>query len=140
MNRIIASFIQGCKKDHFKYHLTKLYALSQPKQMGGWGILDLSKFRKVLLCKSMWQAVMGNSLWSSAIRAKYMNNRDMSFWIRENHIGTHGSAIWRDFRALEFFFRQNLIRKFQKSAKLIIGQDWRRPENTYWPIFAASAP
>lgn len=59
-----------------------------------------------------------------AVRAKYMGNKDLSFWIRENHIGSPlGSAIWRGFRKLEPFFRQNPIWKLQTGSKIIIGKD-----------------
>lgn len=87
LNKMTANFIWGCNKDQYKYHLSKIFVLARPKHMGGWGVLDLSHFRKALLCKSMWKEIMGDSLWSSIIRAKYMDNMDMSYWIRENHIG-----------------------------------------------------
>jgi len=124
LNRMTANFIWGGNKEQNKYHLSKLYVLVQPKKMGGWGILDLTIFRKALLCKSMWKAIMGKSFWSMAIRAKYMDNKDLSYWFRENNIGSSlGSAIWRGFRKLEPFFRQNLIWKFQTGSKIMIGWD-----------------
>jgi len=121
---MIARFIWGCGKDHNKFHVSKLSAITRPKNLGGWGILELAKFRKALLCKSMWKAVMGDSLWSLAIRAKYMYNRDMSFWIRMEHIGSQtGSTIWRGFKKLEPHFRNNIIWKFQTSTQILIGRD-----------------
>jgi len=82
LNHMIANFIWGGQKDRKKYHLCRLSKLSRPNKLDGWGILDLHLFRRVLLCKSMWNAIMGESYWSKTIRAKYMKNRDMTYWYR----------------------------------------------------------
>lgn len=67
---------------------------------------------------------MGTSIWSRVIRAKYMDNQDMTFWYRQRQIGSsNGSAIWRGFHRMEPFFRKNLIWKFHFGSKLMIGID-----------------
>jgi len=72
----------------------------------------------------MWKAIMGTSIWSRVIRAKYMSNQDMTFWIRQRQIGSsNGSMIWRGFQKMEPFFRKNLIWKFQTGSKIMIGID-----------------
>ena len=59
MNKITTNFIWGRKSEHRKYHLTRMEKISMPKNLGGWGLLDLRTFGKVLLCKSLWRGIYG---------------------------------------------------------------------------------
>lgn len=94
LNNLMENFIWGGSEDKRKYHLTKLRNISIPKDLGGWGIMDIRTFGKALLCKSLWRGMSGASLWSSILRRKYMGNKDLIYWYRKGTIGyAQGSAI-----------------------------------------------
>lgn len=121
---MIANFIWGGQKEKKKYHLSRLSKLTWPKNLGGWGTLDLHSFRRALLCESMWKAIMGESIWSKTIRAKYMGDQDTTYWYRQQSTGSSTSSyIWRGFERLESFFRENLIWNFQSWSNIIIRLD-----------------
>lgn len=86
MNKLTANFIWGGQAGKRKFHLSKLSDISIPKSMGGWGLLDLQKFGKALLCKSLWRGIFGEGSWSATIQKKYLGRKDFSFWFREGRI------------------------------------------------------
>lgn len=94
LNSLMANFIWGGSKEKRKYPFTKLRNIMIPKDLGGWGIMDIRTFGKALLCKSLWRGMNGDSLWSTSIRKKYMGNKDLQFWHKKGTIGSpQGSAI-----------------------------------------------
>lgn len=93
--RIMEKFIWSCMINKNKFHLIKLYHITLPKHMGGWGILNLRRFGWALLLKSMWRRIFGNGIWGMTIRHKYQKNHDFSLWMRRGCIRTTSSlAIW----------------------------------------------
>lgn len=92
--------------------------------MGGWGLLNLKIFGRALLCKSLWRAIQGDGLWSRLIKSKYLANKDLDVWYRRGKLGIqYGSPIWCSFRKVEAIFLEQLIWKFHKGNKIIIGKD-----------------
>lgn len=79
LNRLTTNFIWWGSNERRKFHLSKLSNLSLPKMLGVWGIMDIRKFGLALLCKSIWRGLLWDSMWSRAIRMKYMGNRDISY-------------------------------------------------------------
>lgn len=77
MNKIIANFIWGGQGKKRKYHLSKLSVILLPKNLGGWGLLDLRSFGKALLCKSLWRGIFGEGPWSDTIKKEYMGSKDI---------------------------------------------------------------
>eukprot|EP00253_Pinus_taeda_P001784 PITA_01784 len=79
MSRISANFIWGGKSNQRKFHLSKMENISLPKNLSGWGLLDLRNFGKALLCKSLWRGIFGEGPWSITIKKKYMKGKDLEF-------------------------------------------------------------
>lgn len=120
----MANFIWGGVKEKRKYHLTNLKNITLPKKMGGWGIMHLRSFGMALFCKSLWRAVFGDSLWSTAMKIKYLGNKDISFWYKNILLGScQGSAIWRSFKKVSQFFLKRLIWKLHTGNNILIGFD-----------------
>lgn len=86
--------------------------------------MDLNLLRIALLCKSLWKAVFRISIWSNIIKAKYLDNRDISFWFRQGTFGPpKGSDIWRSFHKIEYYFLKNLVWNFQSGKNILISVD-----------------
>jgi len=109
LNRLMENFIWGGCREKRKYHLTSLRNITLPKELGGWGILDIRTFGKALLCKSLWRGISEVNLWSTFLRNKYMGNKGLIYWYRKGTIGhLHRSAIWLSFKKIESIFLKNL--------------------------------
>lgn len=86
--------------------------------------MNLRKFGLALLCKSLWKAIFGDSIWSNAIKIKYLGKRDFIFWYRLGYFEhARGSTIWRSFHKIEVFFFKNIMWKFQFGNSILIGID-----------------
>lgn len=124
MNKLTANFIWGGQAGKRKFHLSKLSNISLPKNMGGWGVLDLRTFGKALLCRTLWRGIYEERPWSNIIQKKYMRKKDISFWFRKGRIGSpFGSSIWLSLRKIEIYFLENLVWRFHSGKKILIGKD-----------------
>lgn len=124
LNRLMATYIWGGNKDKTKFHLTKLENITLPKKIGRSGIMNLRLFGMALLCKSLWRVLFGNSLWSQAIKMKYLGNYEIFYWQRNNFKWpSQGSSIWRSFQRILPFFCRNFIWAFHSGCNILIGVD-----------------
>lgn len=86
--------------------------------------MNLRLFVLALLCKSLWRAVFGKSLWSQAIRMKYLGNKDVYYWYRNRFMWpSQELAIWRSFQKVLPFFYKNIIWKLQTGNSALIRFD-----------------
>eukprot|EP00253_Pinus_taeda_P025540 PITA_25540 len=124
INRLLANFIWSGSSNPFKIHLAKLEMISLPKKYGGWGLLDMQSFGRALLCKSLTRALFRDGLWSSAIRKKYMQDKDLIYWYWRGSIGiSHGSAIWLSLRKVQQYFIRRLRWNLFSGEHVFIGID-----------------
>lgn len=124
MNKLTTSFIWGDCAAEKKYHLSSLANLSKPKELGGWGLLDLKSFGKALLCRTLWRGVFEDGPWSDIIRGKYLRRRSLAHWLRRKQLGSpRGSPIWQSLRKIGMFFLENLSWHFQSGKNILIGKD-----------------
>eukprot|EP00253_Pinus_taeda_P022450 PITA_22450 len=94
------------------------------EEQGGWGLLDLRNFGRVLLCQNLWRGIFEHDPWSNIVRKKYMGMKDLSFSLRKERIGSSiGSPIWLSLRKIGIFFLKNLTWQFQSGKKILIGRD-----------------
>lgn len=117
-------FHLGAKAERSKFHLSKLEFLSLPKNLGGWGLMDIRIFGRALLCKALWRGIFIPNPWSAIIRQKYLKGRSLEFWFRSGSLGIkQGSAIWLSFRRIEQYFLDNLKWRIFSGRKIFIGLD-----------------
>lgn len=123
LNSLMATFIWGGAVEKKKY-LTKLDNITLPKKMGGWSLMNLRIFGSALLCKTLLRAVFGESLWCKAIKMKYMGNKDIHFWYRNDFMWqSNGSMIWRSFQKILPVFKRSIIWKLNTGNNILIGSD-----------------
>lgn len=53
----MGQFILLRSGDKHKYHLIKLEKITIPKEVGGWGLLDIKIFGFALLLKALWRGL-----------------------------------------------------------------------------------
>lgn len=114
-------FIWGGNHERKKYHLTKLCNITLPKELGGWGIMDLCRFGGTLLMKSLRWDLFGDGTWSKIIHHKYLKDKNSRFWYRKGTIYINqGYAIWKSFQKMDKIFFQPLAWKFQTGNCILI--------------------
>jgi hypothetical protein len=63
--------------------------------MGGWGILNIFYFSKALAAITLWRVLMGKGVWHKIIIDKYLDNRNVTSWLRSSSFVQSGvSKIW----------------------------------------------
>lgn len=55
--------------------------ISCPKDWGGWGIKELSRFSQSLPTKLGWRLSTKDDLWTSVIKRKYIDPLDLDSWL-----------------------------------------------------------
>jgi len=63
INKLIATagnFIWGGKAHQSKINLVRMDILARPRNLGGWGLINLKLFGKALLCKSLFRGIDKN--------------------------------------------------------------------------------
>lgn len=99
-------------------------SISFPKNLEGWGLIDLRAFRKVLLCKSLWRGIFGDGPWSVMVKQKYMKGKSLEYWFRTGAIGTkQGFSIWLNLRKVKKYFLKNLKWRIFSGNNILIGLD-----------------
>ena len=62
INAIMVQFIWSGSMDKRKFHLVALDAISIPKKIGDWGVLNIRVFNKALLMKMFWRGINGKGI------------------------------------------------------------------------------
>lgn len=124
MCSIVGNFLWGGKSFQSKINLVKMEIISRPKNIGGWGLLNMKIFGKALLCKSLYRGIFGSGPWRKIIQNRYLKGCSLEFWYRRSSFGIKsGSAIWNSFRKILPFFIQNLRWRLYSGSCIYIGID-----------------
>ena len=124
MCSIAGNFLWGGKSYQSKINLVKMESISRPKNIGGWGLINMKIFGKALLCKSLYRGIFGSGPWSKIIQNRYLKRRSLEYWYQRSSYGIKsGSAIWNSFRKILPFFIQNLRWRFYSGTCIYIGID-----------------
>lgn len=124
MCSIAGNLLWGGKSFQSKINLVKMEIITRPKNIGGWGLLNMKIFGKALLCKSLYRGIFGSGPWSKIIQNRYLKGRSLEFWYRRSSFGIKtGSAIWNSFRKILPFFIQNLRWRLYSGSCIYIGID-----------------
>lgn len=94
----LSNFIWNGRREDRKYHLVSWDLITCPKYWGGWGILDVDLFGKVLLIKSLWRCMHTPGIWHDIITFKYLGQKNMEglFSVGWEKV-RRGSHIWNKF-------------------------------------------
>jgi len=68
-------------KDYHKIHLVRLEEISKRKE-GEWGLKNTHIFGWALAIKSLWRALLGESIWQRIVLKKYLKKHSMVAWIK----------------------------------------------------------
>ncbi|KAA3453713.1 reverse transcriptase [Gossypium australe] len=100
--------------------------LSVPKEKGGMGFRDFSKFNIALLANQGWR-VMENlsSLIARVLRAKYFNGSNFM----EASLGTNPSLVWKNIWCEKGLLSSGLKWRIGSETSVSIWQDYWLPEN-----------
>ena len=95
-----------------------------PKNMGGWGILNIRYFNSAILEKLLWHAIKGEGIWNNIVYTEYLYNDPLYLlYIRQLRLPRFASAIWKGFQKILNFFVDMLIWSFGNALDIIIGRD-----------------
>ncbi|KAL9443546.1 hypothetical protein AB3S75_016833 [Citrus x aurantiifolia] len=93
IQKAIAKFWRGSKKDRHGIHWSRWDNLSKAKSRGGMDFRDLTSFNQALVAKQGWRLIrFPNSLMARVMQAKYYKNS--TFWNAKE--GYNLSFIWRN--------------------------------------------
>lgn len=73
----MALFIWFGSREMHKYHLIKLEKINIPKEVGGWGILDIKIFSLALLLKALWRGIFNEGIWGDIVNTKYLRQNPL---------------------------------------------------------------
>ncbi|KAL9461788.1 hypothetical protein AB3S75_004729 [Citrus x aurantiifolia] len=105
MQKAIAGFWWGQKREKRSIHWSKWERLCQAKKRGGLGFRDLSSFNQALVAKQSWRIILApESLVARVMKEKYF--RHSSFM--KAQIGSNPSYIWRSILWEERLFTRAL--------------------------------
>ncbi|MQL86618.1 hypothetical protein Taro_019165 [Colocasia esculenta] len=71
-HRLLANFFWGSYDGSPKKHWVSWDIISQPKDSGGLGVLNLSQMQLALKTKMLWRAISGTSFWGNFFQAKHL--------------------------------------------------------------------
>ena len=98
INTTMANFIWEGGRGKGKYHLTELEHITDPKNWGGWGLLDIDSFGKALIMKSIWRCLHTPGVWRDLIRYKYLRSQTLeTIYLVGCENDGRGSYIWSGF-------------------------------------------
>ena len=81
-----------------KIHLSSWESISLPKNMGSLGLKHLDFLNSTLSMKSLCHGIIGNGLWSSVLKEKYIKIWTISQWFQNPcKNATNDLIIWRKF-------------------------------------------
>lgn len=86
IKQIMARFIWSGREGHQKFYMCKWDNVSTPKELGGWGIIDINIFGSALILKSIWRDFFTIGILRDIIAAKYLHNRGIKYCIILGHI------------------------------------------------------
>lgn len=82
------NFLWQGNTESFVFHLVKWKTLSKPMCYGGWGVKNVFYFGKALSAKSLWRGLLGQGIWKIVIMDKYLRNRSIDEWLRDDQRGS----------------------------------------------------
>lgn len=105
-------------------HWCSWKALSVPKEEGGMGFRDLSKFNIALLAKQGWRLLENpGSLTAQLICAKYCNGSNFL----EASLSANPSLLWRSISGAKGFLKSGLRWRIRSGSSVSIWQDYWLP-------------
>ncbi|KAH9768398.1 putative reverse transcriptase/RNA-dependent DNA polymerase [Citrus sinensis] len=92
IQKVIAEFWWGSKKEKRHIHWAKWDRLCKAKGMGGMGFRDLTCFNQALVAKQGWRVIhFPESLMARVLQARYFKNSSFM----QAKLGSNPSFIWR---------------------------------------------
>lgn len=96
------------------------WAISRPKSIDGWGILDTQFFGVSLLLKSLCSALFGGGIWGQIITTKYLKKQHITYWFAIQEIGIkQGSQIWSSFQKIKSWLFHRVKWTFDRGTTLL---------------------
>jgi hypothetical protein len=96
IRKLSLSFLRSRDREKRGITLVKWKRVALPKDMGGWGIKDLSLFSKALSAKCVWRLITVDGLWTQVMIQKYTEPDSVEDWIR-SPTKSHQNAliVWK---------------------------------------------
>ena len=118
------NFLWGSTSTNRKYHLAKWMDLSWPKELGGWGIKNLSWFSMALRLKFFWSTLQSGGLWFQVLYCKYIKKGTVVEWFRSKKFSSrNNSIIWRDFIHTLPWIGSHLAWQVGRGIDILVGID-----------------
>ncbi|KAH9709496.1 putative reverse transcriptase/RNA-dependent DNA polymerase [Citrus sinensis] len=134
----IARFWWGTKKDKHGIHWARWDSMSKAKRRGGLGFRDLPSFNQALVAKQGWRLVRyPNSLMARVMKARYYKNS--TFWNAK--VGSNPSFIWRSILWGSQVIKKGVRWRIGDGKKVLVYKDkWIPRPATFQPISPKTLP
>ncbi|KAH9685373.1 reverse transcriptase domain-containing protein [Citrus sinensis] len=134
----IARFWWGTKKDKHGIHWARWDSMSKAKCRGGLGFRDLSSFNQALVAKQGWRLVRyPNSSMARVMKARYYKN--YTFWNAK--VGSNPSFIWRSILWGSQVIKKGVRWRIGDGKNVLVYKDnWIPRLATFQPISPKTLP